>query len=145
MGLLVEADAGGMGEVMPFTETNFQVQTADGRNFTLTSPAVYVTNVHNLLEKITLPVGTDSDGASIPPECWALPGFQPFGTHWRAAYVHDYLYRHTDWSREDCDAVLLEGMHSLGVDPLHAQAIYRAVREFGQSAFDRDRAAQASQ
>jgi hypothetical protein len=125
---------------MPFTVTNFKVATSDGRNFVLLEPVDYFTDIHCHLEQIVLPAGTESDGASIPPECWALPGFQPFGTHWRSAYVHDYLYRHTNWSREDCDAVLLEAMQNLGVDALHAAAIYRAVREFGQSAFDRDRA-----
>ncbi len=124
---------------MPFTTGDFKVTTGNGRDFILLEPVTYVTSVHGFLEKIEVPSGAASDGASIPSEAWSIPGFAPFGVHWKAAFVHDYLYRQTDWSREDCDKVFLEAMVNAGVDTLHAQAIYEAVRAFGQSAFDKDR------
>ena len=127
---------------MPWTSTEFQVSTSDGRNFTLLSPVAYFTNIHDCLEKLVIPEGTESDGASIPELCWIIPGFAPFGLHWRAAVLHDALYRGGlgfMWKREECDGIFLEAMISSGVELNHANTIYNAVREFGQAAFDRDR------
>lgn len=124
---------------MPFTVTQFKVETADGRNVRLLEPVTYYTNVRGRLEPITLPAGTESDGGSIPHECWSIPGFAPFGTAWRGFVVHDFLYRQSDWPREDCDKVLLEAMTNLGVDKAHRLAIYNAVRLFGGSAFEEDK------
>ena len=127
---------------MPFTTGPVKVETQDGRRFKLLEPVVYVTFVRGDPFKIVLPTGMETDGASIPQACWAIPGFQPFGAHWKAAVVHDGGYQGvwgTDWSREEVDAVFLEAMSGLGVDLAHRTAIHRAVREFGQAAFDLDR------
>ena len=130
---------------MPWTTTNFKVSTADGRNFTLLSPVDYWTNIHGQLEQLTIPAGTESDGASIPELCWIVPGYAPFGLHWSAAVLHDALYRgklEMLWTRLECDDIFFEAMISSGVDDVHAKTIFKAVRLFGQAAFDRDRNAQ---
>lgn len=128
---------------MPWFTTNFAVTTSDGRHFTLSLPVVYWTNIHkDHLDQLTIPAGTESDGASIPELCWIIPGFAPFGLHWRAAVLHDALYRGKlglQWTRQECDDIFYEAMISSGVDDVHARTIYNAVREFGQASFDKDR------
>jgi hypothetical protein len=127
---------------MPWKTTNLIVEGCDGRNWTLKEPSIYWTNVRGFLVKLELPVGTTSDGASIPEACWAIPGFQPFGLHWKAAFLHDALYHGVfgdHWSRLDCDDIFLEAMVNAGVDTVHREAIYHAVRKFGQAAFEQGR------
>jgi hypothetical protein len=121
-----------------FQSTDFKVSTSDGRNFVLLEPVVFVTQ---LGAHITIPAGATSDGASTPPALW--PEIPPFGIYWKAAFFHDYLYRATQASKSECDALLLEAMQSLGVDSILAKTIYEGVALGGQSSFDADRAAQS--
>lgn len=86
-----------------------------------------------------MPVGTVSDGASTPREIWDL--IPPFGSYWRATYLHDYLYRLTKRDRKECDDILLEAMKDIGVPLLLRDAIYEGVRLGGSWAFDDDRKA----
>lgn len=114
------------------------VRTADGRNFELLEPIVFTSGGGHV---ITVPPGAVSDGASIPRLFWhVLP---PFGPYWLAAFVHDYLYRQTDYPRDFCDAMFSEMMATLGVPDITAHVIFDAVRLGGESAFAADRAAQA--
>lgn len=117
-----------------FQEGKVQCETDDGRNITLTAPYSYTTNSG---EVITMPVGTDSDGGSIPRPLWSI--LPPFGNAWKAFVLHDYLYRHTQKPKQECDHILLEAMESLGVCEEKAMAIYIGVKEGGQEAFDQDR------
>jgi hypothetical protein len=126
---------------MPFTVHAFAVETFDGRNFKLLESVDYFTEVRGKLEKVTLPAGAESDGASIPRQCWNIPGFQPFGLHWRAAFVHDCGYRNAlshdgpEFTRFEVDGMFHEAMGNAGVDPIHREAIYTAVRAFGELAW----------
>lgn len=125
---------------MPFKNTGeWHVGTTDGRNFTLLTSEVFEC-VNG--ESITIPAGATSDGASTPPELWIT--IPPFGQYWKAAFLHDYLYRCTQRPKVECDSLLLEAMKSLGVPPLLALTIYEGVHEAGQSSFNADRAAQAA-
>lgn len=92
-------------------------------------------------ERIVVPIGATSDGASIPRMAWPL--LAPFGDYWLACVVHDWLYRGTLRERSDCDLILWEGMIALGVPRETARVIYNAVDQAGGSAFEADRAAQA--
>jgi hypothetical protein len=124
---------------MPFTSTNFKVEGSDGRHWTLLEPFTYVTAIRGPLEPIVVPAGAQFDGASTPQAIWnAIPPFGP--GYWKAACLHDYLYRATTMSREDADWIFNEAMESLGCDPLLRQTIYKAVRYAGQHAFEEDRA-----
>lgn len=126
---------------MPFNTTNFKVETSDGRNFRLLESVMYCTEVNGVLERIDIPVGTETDGASIPRIIWnVLP---PFGIYWRATVLHDYLYRYTKRSRLECDNILLEAMINLGVDEVTRNVIYDGVRVGGEPAFNKDRENQA--
>lgn len=119
---------------MPFETQDFAVRTRDGRNCVLIEPVVYVTNAG---ERIEVPRGTTTDGASTPRFLWCkLP---PFGPYWPATVLHDFLYRNSKRSREECDAILLEAMVSLGVDLLVREEIYAGVRVGGKWAFEEDR------
>jgi hypothetical protein len=128
---------------MPFRQTLLKVETADGWHFRLLEPFEYVTAVGGPLARIVVPAGTESDGASTPQAIWNL--IPPFGAYWRAAFLHDYLYRDTSATREFADAVFLEAMENLGVDALTRKTIYEAVRAAGQAAFDGDRQAREQQ
>jgi hypothetical protein len=117
-----------------FTMPDVMVRTTDGRQVVLAEAMFYVSKAG---EHIVVPAGATSDGASIPPEIWfKLP---PFGLYWRPAVLHDYLYRNTARSREECDALLLEAMESCGVGLETRLLIYDGVRIGGWMAFAADR------
>jgi hypothetical protein len=118
---------------------NLKVSTADGRNFVLLEEFSYRANSG---EVITVPVGATSDGASTPPEIW--PTIPPFGRYWKAAFLHDYLYRCTQRPKAECDGLFKEAMVSLGVNGIEADIIYAGVDLLGQRSFDADRAAQTT-
>ena len=121
---------------MPFLADSVAVQTADGRNFRLLEPLVYVSPEHG--STATVPAGFESDGASTPQAVWQL--VPPFGQYFRAAVLHDWLYRETYLPREYCDLVFLEAMTALGVPAPVRETIHSAVRLGGAAAFERDRA-----
>ena len=117
-----------------FNTTALTVQSSDGRNFTLLRPFVFT---HPSGESVTVPAGATSDGASTPCEMWmSLP---PFGTYWMAAFLHDWLYRCTDWPKDKCDDWLLQAMIALNVPEAERIAIYEGVHLGGQWAFEGDR------
>jgi hypothetical protein len=122
------------------SNTGLLVRTADGHNMTLCEELYFDRPEDVANETITVPIGAQTDGASIPREAWGL--MPPFGPYWMAAVLHDYLYHCTRRTRFECDLILWEAMLALGVPELTARTIYNAVNEFGQHAFDDDRAAQ---
>lgn len=119
---------------MAFQQTPMKVESDDGRNFTLLEPYNYLCRSGEL---ITIPAGTTSDGASTPRELWA--SIPPFGKYWKAAILHDYLYRVTNRPKAECDNLLLEAMESLGVNEIEAHAIYEGVNLAGKWSFEEDR------
>lgn len=119
---------------MPFFDAFVTVRTQDGHDVITLSPLTYVTKAG---ESITIPIGTRSDGASVPQALWGI--LPPFGTYYRACLLHDYLYRNTARPREECDAILLEAMESSGVSEWECHAIYEGVRLGGSWAFAQDR------
>ena len=131
---------------MPFITGKFRVDTDDGRNMVIVPPLPrYGTQVRGFLEVLALPEGAPTDGGSIPGICWSIPGFQPFGACvWKGYVYHDASYKGLlglEWTRLQCDDLLLEIMLWLGEDYVHAYTIYTALRAGGQAAFDKDRAA----
>lgn len=120
---------------MPFTSAEFKVSTADGRLFTLLEPVYYIRPSTG--ETIVIPSGATSDGASTPREIWGI--LPPFGLYWRAAFLHDYLYRNTGRNKSDCDLIFKEAMIECLVPILIATAMYEAVSRGGEWSFDDDR------
>lgn len=120
-----------------FSEESLFVSTPDGLNFTL---CMAFTFTRKNGEAITVPIGTKSDGASTPRLIWReIP---PFGIYWRAAFLHDYLYRDTERPKAECDDIFLEAMESLGTPAIESRTIYEGVHLFGWASFDGDRKAE---
>ncbi len=116
----------------------------DGKNWRLVEAFIYEVGHLGSGEIITIPVGQETDFASIPPPIsWLWP---PAGASYgKAAVVHDYLYRGgvitlADGSacrpsRKQADEILKEGAQVLGCPAWKRQMIYRAVRLFGGLAY----------
>lgn len=115
---------------MPFDKSKLKTASEDGLNVVLAEPLTY-TALNG--ERITVPAGADSDGASTPRFLWRV--FPPFGNYWRAALLHDYLYRHTDRPKAECDRLFLEAMRACSVPRMKAETIYLGVKWFGGPAF----------
>jgi len=94
---------------------------------------------------IVVPVGFETDGASVPRCLWsAIP---PFGLHFNAAVVHDFLYRQPDGEgkllKSICDEIFREIMIRDGVPELRREAMYEAVRTMGYSSYTHGKAVAA--
>ena len=105
-----------------------QLEYIDGKNWLLIEGFHYYTEVESI-GLIEVPEGFLTDFASIPRGLWNL--FPPTGKYGKAAVIHDFLYRMSDYDRKTCDKILLEGMECLGVNVATRQSIYWAVRLFG--------------
>ena len=117
-----------------FSSDALKVSTTDGWHCTLLEPFTYTSSAGVV---VTVPAGATSDGASTPREMWAF--IPPFGVYWKAAFLHDYLYRSTQMPKADCDNLLKDAMECLGVYKIEQAAIYQGVKIAGQSSFDEDR------
>lgn len=121
-----------------FTNLPLKVSSFDGRNFVLLEDFSF-TRPNG--EVITVPAGSESDGASTPPEIW--PVLPPFGLYWPAAVLHDWAYRYSKLPKDECDLLLNEGMAALGVHEVTRIEIYEGVHFGGGKAFAEDRQKQA--
>ena len=77
---------------------------------------------------ITIPVGFDTDFASIP---WWLQWYiGRFGRHNLAALLHDYLYRFAKNKQDKgfADKEFYTAMLVTGVEPSKAKRMYQAVK-----------------
>lgn len=101
--------------------------------FTLSESFVYYVGSLNSNEFIKVPVGFETDFASIP-KCfqWLFP---PIGKYGKAAVVHDYLYCTGSVTKEYADYVFYEAMGVLKVPNYIRRLMYYAVRKFGKSNF----------
>lgn len=117
-----------------FDKDIWNVSTEDGRNFTLLERITYTAADGSVY---VIPAGATTDGASTPAGLW--PTIPPFGRYWKAAVLHDWLYRGSRMPKEQCDALLLEAMAALGVSKLERDLIYQGVHLGGESSFEADR------
>lgn len=85
---------------------------------------------------IKVPEGFVTDFASIPK--LVRFAISPFGRHSKAATLHDWLYAVGEPGRRKfADKIFRDAMAELGVDDLMREIMYRAVRRFGETAYDR--------
>lgn len=85
---------------------------------------------------ITIPAGFVFDGASVPQLFTNL--FPKSGARYdRAACLHDWLYATQFTTRKRADDLFLEAMKADGVGTITRRTIYRAVRMFGWSAWNK--------
>ncbi len=121
-----------------FSPAQFKVRTQDGRFFRLEKPVVFTRADGS---QVTMPVGTESDGASTPLALWGM--LPPFGNYWRAAFLHDAAYRAKTrpiiGSKRECDDLFDEAMLHCGVDASRRQIIFLGVKRFGGHAWLEDR------
>ncbi len=109
-----------------------QLEYLDGRSWRLLSGFTFGSVV--LERSIQLPVGFQTDFASIPKLLWNI--LPPTGPYGKAAVIHDYLYRTAFYAtRAQADAVLMEAMIDLGVNWFIRQVIYRGVRIGGHRSY----------
>lgn len=88
---------------------------------------------------ILVPEGFHTDELSAPQATWSFIGLPPDGYYRAAGVVHDYLYAtngmNENFTRKQCDDILLEILTRLDVPWLKRKAAYLAVRLFGQTHF----------
>lgn len=106
-------------------------KTSHGRQIFKTIDSFsYENSSKGITLKITVPVGFETDFASIPRIFWIF--LPPTGEHGKAAVIHDFMYKTIDSpSRVICDAVFLEMMTYLKTPWYRKWPIYLAVRMFG--------------
>jgi Protein of unknown function (DUF1353) len=91
---------------------------------------------------VAVPTGFVTDFASIPSTFYSL--LRPDGEYTYAAVLHDYLYWTQQRSREESDNVFRLAMIDFQIGNSTVQTIYKAVRAFGQSAWDANRRLKAA-
>jgi hypothetical protein len=128
----------------------FKVEEAVGDNrggracVRLLEPLEYRVGSENSLEVITVPIGFETDFASIPWGLWNL--FPPLGPWARPAIIHDFLYathgsgifgtrrtitRTDNYTRPEADGIFREAMGVVGVPAWRREVMYLAVRAGG--------------
>jgi len=113
-----------------FQEDSILIKTSDGRHIILMESFTYITNAGSI---INIPAFIKSDGASVPKIFWNI--IPPFGNYWKAAVLHDYLYRYTLYPKKYCDAIFYEAMSSLGVDIEIRKIMFKGVSIGGWKSF----------
>lgn len=125
-----------------FTSILLVSPLSDGKTWVVMREFGYDVGGEGSQDRITVPVGFETDFASIPRPLWII--LPKWGKYGNAAVIHDWLYwEQGGRSRAEADGVLLEGMAVLGVGVVVRSAIYRAVRWFGWLAWWRNRAERA--
>lgn len=83
---------------------------------------------------VEVPVGMDTDYASVPRLFWRLcPKKGPYSP---AAAIHDFLYKTGLLSKAEADMVFYDLMLRLGVPRWKARLMYWSVRLFGRRAWN---------
>lgn len=95
----------------------------------LTEPLVYQSE---LIGRVEVPVGFQTDFASIPRFAWRYIDPEDAGICYPSV-VHDFLYTTQSTSRETADQVLREAMQVAGARVDQRAVVYRMVRLFGGS------------
>lgn len=86
---------------------------------------------------IKIKKGFVTDFASVPRFFWRI--LPPTGKYNVAAIVHDYLYMTGEVSKESADKIFLILMKHLKVSRWKRKVMYKAVRYFGKTAWDKHR------
>lgn len=110
------------------------------RTWKTTRPITYRVGSLKSEWAITIPVGFETDGASVPRLLWIF--WPPLGGDYdQATVLHDYLYRTQFMCMERvvADALLLEGMKALNTGALARWCIFVGVRAGGWVTYQRYR------
>jgi hypothetical protein len=130
--------------------TPLEVEFIDGHRWKVLKPFIYHLGALDSPDFIEVPVGFETDFASVPRGLWNF--FPPTGPYGKAAVIHDWLYQgghivseftytpdeggattirqmhHMPDGRHFADAILWEAMGVLGVPLWKRVVIYWGVR-----------------
>jgi hypothetical protein len=101
----------------------------DGRHMSLLEPLVFHQTRGPRIW--TAPIGTYTDGASIPPIFWSVIGGPFEGKYRDAAVNHDYECCVKQHAWQDVHRMFYDGMMARGVELWRAKLMYFAVYFFG--------------
>jgi hypothetical protein len=109
--------------------TNFKGELIGNNRWRNIEPFEYHVNTYPSDEVITVPIGFETDFASIPRIFWSI--LSPIDKHGKAAVIHDFCYYHGLYTRKVCDMIFREGMRVLNVKPWKATTMYYVLRVTG--------------
>lgn len=125
---------------------SYDCPNGDGRDFMLRD---YLYNLLPNGDTYRIIPHTMTDGGSVPRVLWIAQA--PFGPEWMDFVFHDGLYGgeaekklgNNSWLRvqlpfDECNELFLISMLDNGISKVKAEALYYAVKEFGQKAFSDD-------
>lgn len=112
------------------------VSPVDDRFWTLlTDNFAYDVGDEGSGDTVRVPYGFTTDFASTPSILWGIMG-GPWGKHGNAAVIHDWLYYSGVRPKCEADAIFYEGMKVMGVPPVRAWMMWKAVSWFGRHAWN---------
>ncbi len=126
-----------------FTDILIVSPLADGRTWVIMREFGYDVGAEGSADRIAVPVGFQTDFASIPRPFWIV--LPKWGTYGNASVIHDWLYWDQRRPRPAADAIFLGGMQVLGVIAPVRYTMYLAVRLFGWLAWYRNQADRADE
>jgi hypothetical protein len=115
--------------------TLWQDPESNGKEFITLEPIRVTWMEGNKWKKLIVPGGFSTDLASIPNFLnWAVP---KLGRHNRPSVVHDWLYDIRDKRGKDfADDLFYACLLHDGVGRIRARLMYKAVKRFGQGAWN---------
>lgn len=109
--------------------TNFRGELIAKNKWMTIEPFEYHITSYPSDEVITVPIGFETDFASIPRIFWPL--ISPIDNHAKAAVIHDFCYYHGLYNRKVSDQIFREALRVLKVKPWKVSVMYRVLRLFG--------------
>ena len=121
---------------IPIYKADVYVKTKYGKNgVVLSEKTTYILLETEYVKGYEIPVGYQTDGASVPQFLWSL--LPPSGKHSRAALLHDWLYDNKIGTRKEADMLFLQEMLDSGVTKWKAYTMYYGVRLFAKGHWDK--------
>lgn len=107
---------------------------AQGNVFTLKE----LLTIHYAGRVLIVPIGFESDGASVPRFFWRLVFPPGDDKALRAAFAHDYLYRvhPAGWDKEFADLMFHDLLIEDGIPKIRASLAWLGVAIFGRKAWE---------
>ena len=83
-----------------------------------------------------IPIGFESDCASIPKILWTIVGHPFQAKSRRPSVLHDFLYTNRVVKRKVADQMFYDALIEEGMEEIKAQAFYLCVRLYGKKIYD---------
>jgi len=113
----------------PIYKADVYVKTIyNSKGIAISEKTVYVLLEIEYIKSYEIPIGYQTDGASVPQLLWTI--LPPSGRHSRGALLHDWLYDNKIGTRKQADVLFLEQMLDDGVVKWKAYTMYWGVRIF---------------